>query len=258
MSVVSLVMCIHNHQPVGNLPGVFRHAYEHAYLPLLEAMEQFPEIKFVLHNSGPLLELYEREAPDYLTRVRALVDRGQLEVLGGAFYEPIICSIPERDALDQIRLMSEYVGGHFGRTPRGMWLAERVWEPRLAKTINQAGIDYLPLDDYEFRLSGIEDADLAGPYITDEQGFPVVVFPISKKLRYAIPFAEPSETLSVLKGVAQGGGGRVVVFGDDGSGDSCRRSATTPTGFVPPHSKRRWGMCGLWGGPTSRRHPTRR
>jgi len=195
---------------------VFRHAYDHSYLPVLEAMERFPDIKFVLHNSGPLLEWYEREAPDYLERVRSLVDRGQVEVLGGAFYEPIICSIPERDAIGQMHMMSDYVEDRFGRVPRGMWLAERVWEPRLAKTISEAGLEYLPLDDYEFRLAGIEDEDLVGPYIAEEQGFAVRVFPISKRLRYAIPFAEPEETLEALRGVSEGGGGRVVVFGDDG------------------------------------------
>ncbi|MCK4410212.1 MAG: alpha-amylase, partial [Candidatus Eisenbacteria sp.] len=199
MNGVTLVLCIHNHQPVGNLPGVFEDAYLRAYLPFLEAIEEFPEIKIVLHNTGPLLEWYEGHAPDYLERVRALVARGQVEVLGGAFYEPILCAIPERDARGQMQMMTDYVSDRFGVRPRGMWLAERVWEPRLAKTIHEAGLEYLPLDDYEFRLAGIEDEDLVGPFLTEEQGFAVRVFPISKKLRYAIPFAEPEETLDVLR-----------------------------------------------------------
>ena len=216
MSVATLVICIHNHQPVGNLPGVFEDAYERAYLPFLEAMEAFPDVKIVLHNSGPLLEWYEEHAPDYLDRVRALVARGQVEVLGGAFYEPILSSIPERDALGQIRMMSDYVRERFGVEPRGMWLAERVWEPRLAKTIGEAGVEYLPLDDYEFRLSGLEEDALTGCFVTEDQGVPVRVFPISKRLRYAIPFAEPDETLSLLRETSSLGERAVAVFGDDG------------------------------------------
>ena len=216
MNGVTLVLCIHNHQPVGNLPGVFEDAYQRAYLPFLEAIEEFPEIKVVLHNTGPLLEWYEGHAPDYIERVRALVERGQVEVLGGGFYEPILCAIPERDALGQMQMMTDYVSDRFGVRPRGMWLAERVWEPRLAKTIHEAGLEYLPLDDYEFRLAGVKDEDLVGPFLTEDQGFAVRVFPISKKLRYAIPFAEPEETLNVLRSVAERGEGRVVVFGDDG------------------------------------------
>ncbi|MFH1689613.1 MAG: alpha-amylase/4-alpha-glucanotransferase domain-containing protein [Candidatus Eisenbacteria bacterium] len=216
MNGVTLVLCIHNHQPVGNLPEVFQDAYTRAYLPFLETIEQFPEIKIVLHNTGPLLEWYEEHAPDYIERVRVLVARGQVEVLGGAFYEPILCAIPERDARGQIRMMTDYVSDRFGARPRGMWLAERVWEPRLAKTIRESGMEYLPLDDYEFRLAGIEDDDLVGPFLVEEQGVAVHAFPISKRLRYAIPFADPDETLSILRSVAERGDGHVAVFGDDG------------------------------------------
>ncbi|MBN2566229.1 MAG: DUF1926 domain-containing protein [Candidatus Eisenbacteria bacterium] len=216
MNEVRFVFCIHNHQPVGNLPEVFEDAYRRAYLPMLEIIEGHPEVNVVLHNSGPLLEWYELHAPDYIERVRKLVERGQAEILTGAFYEPILSSIPERDALGQIAMMSDYIADRFGTGPRGMWLAERVWEPGLARTIGQAGVEYLPLDDYEFRLAGVEDEDLVGPFLTDDRGVGVSVFPISKRLRYAIPFAEPEETLSLLHSIAERGKGLVAVFGDDG------------------------------------------
>ena len=126
MNEVTLILCIHNHQPVGNLPDVFEQAYRDAYLPFLDAIERFPEIRLVLHNTGPLLEWFERHAPDYLERVAGLVARGQVEVLTGAFYEPILGAIPERDALGQIARMSEYVESAFGTRPRG----ERASRPR--------------------------------------------------------------------------------------------------------------------------------
>ncbi len=212
----TLILCIHNHQPVGNLPGVFEHAYRDAYLPFLEAIEKFPGIKLALHNTGPLLEWYEENEPSYIERVGALVDRGQVEILTGAFYEPILCGIPERDAAGQIAKMNDYIESTFAVKPRGMWLAERVWEPRLAKTIADAGVDYVPLDDYEFRLAGVEDDDLTGYYVTEQQGVPLRVFPISKRLRYVIPFQEPEETVAHLRGLAERGPGLMAVFGDDG------------------------------------------
>lgn len=216
MNKTTLVLCIHNHQPVGNLPGVFEHAYRSAYLPFLEAIERFPGVKIVLHNTGPLLEWYEENAPDYIDRVAALAERGQVEVLTGGFYEPILSAIPERDALGQIEMMSEYVTRRFGARPRGMWLAERVWEPHLAKTIGEAGVEYLPLDDYEFRLAGLDDEELVGSFVTEHEGVPVRVFPISKKLRYSIPFAEPEASLAVLRTLAERGPRLTAVFGDDG------------------------------------------
>ncbi|MFH1502888.1 MAG: alpha-amylase/4-alpha-glucanotransferase domain-containing protein [Candidatus Eisenbacteria bacterium] len=216
MNRVSLVICIHNHQPVGNLQGVFEHAYEHAYEPFLAAMEESPDVRFVLHNTGPLLEWFEDRAPDYLTRVRALVDRGQVEILGGAFYEPILATIPARDAVGQIRRMTSYVEERFGARPRGMWLAERVWEPHLARVVAEAGIEYLPVDDYEFQLTGVPAEDLNGYFITEDQGVPLKVFPISKSLRYAIPFQDPSVTIEALRSLSERGPGLCAVFGDDG------------------------------------------
>ena len=216
MNTVTLILCIHNHQPVGNLPDVFEEAYRRAYLPLLEAFERFPDVKFVLHNSGPLLEWYEEHAPEYIERLARLAARGQVEILTGGFYEPILCSVPERDALGQIAKMTDRAEACFGVRPRGMWLAERVWEPHLARTLARAGVEYLPLDDYEFRLAGLADEDLVGYFVTDDQGYSVGVFPISRPLRYSIPFKEPNEVLGHLRALAERVPGACAVFGDDG------------------------------------------
>ena len=48
------------------------------------------------------------------------------------------------DATDPvIRKLVDAVQDVFGMRPRGMWLAERVWEPHLVRPIAQAGIDYV-------------------------------------------------------------------------------------------------------------------
>lgn len=195
---------------------MFSEAYDRAYRPFLEAIERHPDVKFVLHNTGPLLEWYEENAPDYIARVAELVARGQVETLTGGFYEPVLVAIPERDALGQIRRLSDYAERAFGNRPRGMWLAERVWEPHLARTAAAAGVEYLPVDDYAFRLAGLSDEELVGYFVTEDQGAPLRLFPISKALRYTIPFQSPDATLAHLRSVAERGEGLCVVFGDDG------------------------------------------
>jgi alpha-amylase len=212
----TLILCIHNHQPVGNLPHVFEEAYERAYRPFLDALERHPGVRLVLHNTGPLLEWYEQHAPDYLERVAALVETGRVELLSGGFYEPILSGIPARDAVGQIRKLTDYTEQTFGTRPRGMWLAERVWQPELASVVARAGIEYLPLDDYEFRLAGLADEDLTGDYLTEHENMTVRVFPISKELRYRIPFQEPERTLDFMQALADRGFGLTAVFGDDG------------------------------------------
>src|SRR5260221_10924542 len=125
------VFGLHDHQPVGNFDSVFEQAYRDAYLPFLELMEQYPEIPFTLHHSGCLLEWLVAHRAEYVARLRALVERKQVEILGGGFYEPIMTMLPRRDRVGQIRTYTAYQEQLFPCKIRGMWLAERVWEPDL-------------------------------------------------------------------------------------------------------------------------------
>lgn len=183
-----LVLGIHDHQPVGNFDHVFADAYEHAYGPFLALLERHERIRLALHHSGPLLEWIEDHRPDYLERVGRLVEAGRVELMGGAFYEPILVAIPEQDRLEQLERMSAYLEGRFGVRPRGAWLAERIWEPHLASTLARAGVEYVALDDYHFSRAGMDPAKLHGTYLTEDDGGVVRVFPISQTLRYCIPF----------------------------------------------------------------------
>src|SRR3954471_8770672 len=109
MSQVRLILALHNHQPVGNFDGVFEGAYRQSYLPFLQVLEKYPEIPFSLHTSGPLLEWLVERHPEYVARVRALVETGRVEILGGGFFEPILTMIPHRDRLGQVREFKAYL-----------------------------------------------------------------------------------------------------------------------------------------------------
>ena len=73
--------------------------------------------------------------PDFLERLGALVRTGQVELLGGGLYEPILASLPERDRIDQLCRMADTLERITGAPPRGAWLAERVWEPDLPTSL---------------------------------------------------------------------------------------------------------------------------
>ena len=66
----------------GNFGWVFAEVYDQAYLPMLEALERHPGVRLSLHYTGPLLEWLAAERPAFLDRLRALVDRDQVEILG--------------------------------------------------------------------------------------------------------------------------------------------------------------------------------
>lgn len=211
-----LAFAIHNHQPVGNFNAVFDDAHTKCYRPFLKTIQKYPEIKFSLHQSGILWNWQKEHHSDYFEMVGNMVDSSQVELLSGAFYEPILPAIPDRDKLGQLEMMNEYLQNHFEVTPRGMWLAERVWEPNLPSIINQAGLHFLALDDTHFRYAGLREEQLFGTYVTEDSGHPVTLLPILHKLRYAIPFEKPKKIIEYLKEVAAKFPDGMAVYADDG------------------------------------------
>ncbi|MBN2491802.1 MAG: alpha-amylase, partial [Planctomycetes bacterium] len=128
VGTIQFSLVIHNHQPVGNFDHVLERAHLAAYGPLLDALERYPAVPVALHVSGPLLRWMERARPADVDRIAALAERGQLEVIGGGFYEPIFPLIPSRDRVGQIVSFADHLEARLGRRPRGLWLPERVWE----------------------------------------------------------------------------------------------------------------------------------
>lgn len=216
MGKILFIFGVHNHQPVGNFDFVFEDAYQKAYKPFLDVVSGYPWFKFTLHNSGCLWEWLEQHHPEYLNQVNAMVRAGQVELLGGGFYEPVMPAIPDRDKQGQLKMMSEFLKDRFGKSPAGAWLAERVWEPGLASVLADAGIKYTVLDDYHFKCSGKTDEDLDGYYLTEDQGRSLAVFPISQKLRYLVPFHNVDEVIAHLKTLHKPDRDVLAILADDG------------------------------------------
>src|SRR5438552_1341404 len=189
---------IHNHQPIGNFDHVLVEATERAYRPFLERLHARSEIRLVVHCTGSLLEWLRERAPGTFDLLVALAGRGQVELLTGGFYEPILAVLPDHDKFGQIERLTAFLKTHVGIRPRGMWLAERVWEPHLPRVLVEAGVEYVLVDDRHFALAGLDPEALGGYYLTEDQGTRLRVFPISQRLRYLIPFAEVEGSLEYL------------------------------------------------------------
>jgi alpha-amylase len=227
-----LVFVLHFHQPFGNLPALFETATERCYAPTLRLLHENPHVRAGIHVTGTLLQWFVEKRPEIIGILRELAERGQIEVLGGGLEEPVLAMLPERDALGQLTRMADLCEEALGQRPRGMWLAERVWEPDLARIIAASGYRFTLLDDTHLFAAGVARRP-QGYYVTEKAGSSIAVLPIDRELRTRIPFASLDSLLQYLYGAR----GEVLTYGDD----------VEKFGLWPTTDRRVWGDAWLTG-----------
>ena len=193
--MVNFILGFHCHQPVGNFDSVFKEVHEKSYSPLIRTLSKY-NVKFCFHASGVLLEWWEKNDPQLLSIIAKGVELNQIELIGGGYYEPILASIPQKDRIAQLEMLSESLKRLFGKYPKGVWITERIWQPDIIKDLREVGLSYAFLDDFQFFQAGISNNDIDNIFRTEYNGFYLDVFPIHERLRYKLPFANPDESLN--------------------------------------------------------------
>ena len=183
---VRFLFGVHNHQPSGNFESVILDAARHAYQPFLEAVRDAPGVVLTVHCSGGLLAFLREGARPTFDLLGRLAAEGRIELLTGGFYEPILVMLRDPDKVGQIQALSEFLRSNFGVRPRGMWLAERIWEPHLPKVLREAGVEFVVVDDAHFALAGLE------PCVTTPPGPP----PLSGGRRARSPSSMTGKSLA--------------------------------------------------------------
>lgn len=206
------VFAVHNHQPVGNFDHVIREAFEKSYKPFIELVFNLGYPKVCFHFSGILYEWLEKNSPQHIEMISEMIRREQIEILSGGYYEPILSIIPERDAVEQVNKLNEYILKRFDYVPQGLWLTERVYNPKIINQLVRCGIKYIVLDDTHILNSGIREEEVNRIFITENNLDKMYVFVINHNLRYLIPYAEPYKTIEYINKFNEG----IFVFADDG------------------------------------------
>ena len=214
---VSLALVIHNHQPVGNFGWVIADVYEHAYSPMLGALERHPGIRLGLHYTGPLLQWMAANRPEAIAQIRRLVDRGQVEIVGGGLLRAdpgdAAGPRPQRPAGPDARRAGDASsgGGPRGRGWRsgsGSRRSPTTW-PRPA-TSGPCSTTTTSAPPRSARTR------CGPPLTTDDRGRRLTVFGTEQGLRYRIPFKPVEDVISYLRERTTPDGRFVGMMGDDG------------------------------------------
>jgi 4-alpha-glucanotransferase len=180
----SLVLGTFNHIAPGHGNDEFERLYQRRLKPFLSRLNEYPRIPIVLHLSGTLLQRLESKHPEYLSLLKEMADRKQVELLGGGYSHPYLPLIPLSDRLGQIEHLTTEIRRSLGKKPRGCILPDYAWEQQLASTLQTAGMDYTFLGERQFIQAGVS-ADL--PCVTEDQGRTIMVFPVVQGLEKGLP-----------------------------------------------------------------------
>jgi len=217
MNPLRLILSAHHHHPFGQPISTLENSYSSRLLPFLQVMEQRSDVPFCLHLSGPLLESLSSLHQDYLDRVCRLVESGQVEILGGGLFEPVLAMLPSSDRIGQIERSSEYLLELLGARVRGLFLARSVWDQSLVSSLVRAGIEYTILSDAHFPARIPSEKGSFGYYLTEADGHLLRVFFACPFFRDGVAYADPLQCLDFLKAVAAEHPFSTVVFADLGS-----------------------------------------
>ena len=212
---INFPVIFHFHQPVDNFQWVIDDCFRKAYGPLVDNLYKFPEIKICLHVSGNLLEWFLENKPDFIKKLKAMAKRGQIEIIGGGYYEPIYAVIPHSDRIAQIKKLTELIQKEFGLEVKGAWLSERVWEPDYPSFLVEAGLKYIVVDDNHFRSCGLTEEETLYSYTTEDEGKSLRVFPINEQIRYWTPWKPTYLTIDYLRKMADEKGNRIALMISD-------------------------------------------
>jgi hypothetical protein len=202
------------HQPVDNFDWVIEHAIKVCYKPFFEVMSRYPSFRFSLHCSGWLMEQIQLRDSELYHQMQDLSKSGSIEFFSAGYYEPILSVIPSQDRVAQIEKLNRSISESFSQTPKGLWLTERVWESSLITDLHRSKIEYTVMDDYHFQCAGFDEEVLDGYYMSEEGGKRLAIFPISKKLRYALPFQSVEKAINTIKSYRRKEDSAAIIFDD--------------------------------------------
>ena len=227
MNSTKLVIGSHNHTPFGSCDEDFERQYRLRYKPFLATLYRFPSVPATIHYSGVLLSWLEQKHPEFLMILQEMVDRKQVELLGGGYYEPMMPLIPLSDRIGQIELLTTFLRKRFGKRPRGCWLPGLMWEQNLAGSLQTCGMDYIFLGEEQFRSAGLMGGAAERLALTEDQGKLITVFPVAVRLGSSLETADPREFVhSVSRGAEDGAERIITVFPERFASDSGDAQAT--------------------------------
>ncbi|MBW1879651.1 MAG: DUF1926 domain-containing protein [Deltaproteobacteria bacterium] len=213
---LELVLLLHLNLPSGSSRTQCELAWENCFQPIIGALHHTPDARTGLLLAGELVQELQDYHPEAIEWIRGLVERGQVEVLATALYEPILAAIPERDAVGQINVHAGLIRTVFGVRPTGCWLPYGMWEPTFPRILAAAGMKWAVIPDRHLETVGEPEGQVNGIYRTEREGHAVALLPLDTRVQEVAAEVPVKQVLEHLRDRARRGD-RLVGLGLHGS-----------------------------------------
>ena len=172
----------------GNLPSQisgnsFLSEYNSFYRPFFQILYGHPSIPIVLYFSGLWYEWFAEGHSEVLSLISEMMKKNkQIEILGGAYYEPYLPLLQSPDRTGQIDSLTTTVRKYFLKRPKGCLIDSNSWDNSLISCLKSCGMDYIFLDKSAlFFPEGYRVPDYHVS-MTEDQGKILTIFPLANKL----------------------------------------------------------------------------
>lgn len=120
--------------------------YQAVYRPIIKFLYAHPDFPFSFSLSGNQIQFVKKRKNELITIFRELVDRKQVEVLGGGYFDPVLPLLYSVDRNGQIDMLSAEIRQTVGKRPRGISIFADCWDSSLVNNIHTCGIEYVLLN----------------------------------------------------------------------------------------------------------------
>ena len=187
---IPLVFVLHAYQPITQKEEVYNRIISKCYIPFLRKLLENPEIRITLNISGCLLEKFATSYPDVLHLIEEGILSKQIELMGSAFYHPILPLILKKDQRYQINKQKELTHNILGVNSSVFFPPELAISEEVIPQIINEGYKIIMVPDNINTLK-------IGGYYELEDGKSVFLIKRNKKLSNNIAFNLYNRNLEV-------------------------------------------------------------
>lgn len=174
MAILNLNLEFYSGSTSFNSASEYKMIYDNYYKPLLSFLYANPDFAFSFYLSGPEFEYIKKKNPEFLEILKKLVDRKQVELIGGGFYNPVFPLLFPMDRSGQVDLLSTAIRKITGKRPRGVCLCASAWDPSLVTSFETCGMEYVELDSSLIS----KEKNLFLPIVMADRGKSIKILPV--------------------------------------------------------------------------------